>query len=73
MQLLTLRKFKKLRLLALRGNPVCGEADYKRFVLAHLPSLMFLDFAMVDANEVKDSRGHYQGKLFKCSDSCQLN
>uniref|UniRef100_A0A8C5TFW8 Dynein regulatory complex subunit 3 n=1 Tax=Malurus cyaneus samueli TaxID=2593467 RepID=A0A8C5TFW8_9PASS len=42
-----LRKLKNLRTLNLSGNPFCNHEDYTLFVVAHLPSLVYLDFKLV--------------------------
>ncbi|XP_022802864.1 dynein regulatory complex subunit 3-like [Stylophora pistillata] len=43
-----LRKFKSLRTLNLSGNPFSEEANYKEYVIAHLPDLVYLDFRLID-------------------------
>tara|TARA_B110000305_G_C19431405_1_gene636442 strand:- start:928 stop:1839 length:912 start_codon:yes stop_codon:yes gene_type:complete len=47
-----LRKFKKLHLVNLEGNPVCKEAEYKYMLLAYLPNVKYLDYALIQ--EVSD-------------------
>ncbi|XP_005523111.1 PREDICTED: leucine-rich repeat-containing protein 48 [Pseudopodoces humilis] len=42
-----LRRFKNLRTLNLGGNPFCSQEHYTLFVVAHLPSLVYLDFKLV--------------------------
>ncbi|NXV15601.1 DRC3 protein, partial [Cepphus grylle] len=42
-----LRRFKKLRTLNLRGNPLCDDEQYTLFVVAHLPDLVYLDYKRV--------------------------
>ncbi|XP_014748517.1 PREDICTED: leucine-rich repeat-containing protein 48 [Sturnus vulgaris] len=42
-----LRRLKSLRTLNLSGNPLCNEEHYTLFVVAHLPSLVYLDFKIV--------------------------
>ncbi|NXV31420.1 DRC3 protein, partial [Rissa tridactyla] len=42
-----LRRFKKLRTLNLRGNPLCDDEQYMLFVVAHLPDLVYLDYKRV--------------------------
>ncbi|NXA74670.1 DRC3 protein, partial [Thryothorus ludovicianus] len=42
-----LRRLKSLRTLNLSGNPFCREEHYRLFVIAHLPSLVYLDFKLV--------------------------
>nr|XP_030140982.3 dynein regulatory complex subunit 3 isoform X2 [Taeniopygia guttata] len=42
-----LRRLKSLQTLNLSGNPFCSEEHYRLFVVAHLPSLVYLDFKLV--------------------------
>ncbi|XP_010390620.3 dynein regulatory complex subunit 3 isoform X1 [Corvus cornix cornix] len=42
-----LRRLKNLRTLNLSGNPFCNKEHYMLFVVAHLPSLVYLDFKLV--------------------------
>ncbi|XP_069840337.1 dynein regulatory complex subunit 3 isoform X2 [Dendropsophus ebraccatus] len=48
--LIYLRRFKQLRTLNLSGNPLCEEEQYRLFVAAHLPDLVYLDFRLIDEN-----------------------
>ncbi|CAM4411602.1 unnamed protein product [Leuciscus chuanchicus] len=41
---LYLKQFKNLRTLNLAGNPICDEEDFKTFVTAKLPDLVYLDY-----------------------------
>lgn len=47
-QIIYLRRFKDLRTLSLSGNPIAELEDYKMFVCAHLPDLVYLDFHRID-------------------------
>jgi hypothetical protein len=47
-QLIYLRRFKDLRTLSLTGNPVAEAEDYKMFIHAYLPDLVYLDFRRID-------------------------
>uniref|UniRef100_A0A8C9TD26 Dynein regulatory complex subunit 3 n=1 Tax=Scleropages formosus TaxID=113540 RepID=A0A8C9TD26_SCLFO len=47
-----LRKFKNLRTLNLAGNPLCKESNYKVFIAAHFPELVYLDFRILDKQTV---------------------
>lgn len=58
-----LRKFKKLNLLNLEGNPVCKEAEYKYMLLAYLPNIKYLDYALIHEGEVTTAREQYQDEL----------
>lgn len=47
-QIIYLRRFKDLRTLSLSGNPIAEEEDYKMFICAYLPDLVYLDFRRID-------------------------
>ena len=47
-QISYLRHFKNLNSLNLDGNPFCQDANYKPFTIAHLPTLVYLDYRLVD-------------------------
>ncbi|NWY14577.1 DRC3 protein, partial [Aphelocoma coerulescens] len=48
-----LRRLKNLRTLNLSGNPFCNKEHYMLFVVAHLPSLVYLDFKLVRDSTVR--------------------
>ncbi|NWH39292.1 DRC3 protein, partial [Chloropsis hardwickii] len=48
-----LRRLKNLQTLNLSGNPFCSEEHYRLFVVAHLPSLVYLDFKLVRNSTVR--------------------
>ncbi|NWW64169.1 DRC3 protein, partial [Ifrita kowaldi] len=48
-----LRRLKNLRTLNLSGNPFCNKEHYTLFVVAHLPSLVYLDFKLVRDSTVR--------------------
>ncbi|NWW06956.1 DRC3 protein, partial [Oreocharis arfaki] len=48
-----LRRLKNLRTLNLSGNPFCDKEHYTLFVVAHLPSLVYLDFKLVRHSTVR--------------------
>ncbi|KAF5920546.1 hypothetical protein HPG69_007179 [Diceros bicornis minor] len=48
MNIIYLRRFKGLRTLSLSGNPIAEAEDYKMFICAHLPDLVYLDFRRID-------------------------
>jgi len=56
-----LRQFKSLRTLNLSGNPFSEEPNYKEYVIAHLPELVYLDFRLIDesAREAATERYKY--------------
>ena len=43
-----MRRFKNLNTLNLHGNPFCKEQDYHAYTIAHLPSLVYLDYRLID-------------------------
>ncbi|GMI09194.1 hypothetical protein TrVE_jg1212 [Triparma verrucosa] len=58
-----LRKFKKLHLVNLEGNPVCDETEYKMQLLAFLPSIKYMDYALIQPSDVANAREQYQDEL----------
>ncbi|XP_071963999.1 dynein regulatory complex subunit 3-like [Antedon mediterranea] len=48
--LVYLRRFRNLQTLNLNGNAFCDDDNYKPFVVAHIPSLVYLDFRLIDGN-----------------------
>lgn len=55
-----LRKFKKLNTLNLYGNPICEEENYKRFIAAYIPDLVYLDYRLLDEQTKKQASDEYQ-------------
>ncbi|NXN60621.1 DRC3 protein, partial [Rynchops niger] len=55
-----LRRFKKLRTLNLRGNPLCDDEQYMLFVVAHLPDLVYLDYKRVSDTTREVAVSKYQ-------------
>jgi hypothetical protein len=54
-----LRDFGNLRLLNLKGNPVCKEDDYHNTVFAYLTTLKYLDYELIEQSQfqkAKDSK-----------------
>ena len=47
-----LRQFTKLQAINLVGNPFCQEEEYRRYVLAHLKHIKYLDYRLVDQQAV---------------------
>ena len=47
---LYLRRFRKLRLINLAGNPICSDGEYRPYVLSHIKDLKYLDYRMVSEN-----------------------
>ncbi|XP_057572470.1 dynein regulatory complex subunit 3 [Hippopotamus amphibius kiboko] len=56
-----LRRFKDLRTLSLSGNPVAEDEDYRMFVCAYLPDLVYLDFRRIDDHmkELAETKHQY--------------
>lgn len=48
------RDYPALQSLTLRGNPLASEEGYPSFVMAYIPSLVYLDFCMIIDPEVQD-------------------
>lgn len=48
MNIIYLRRFKCLRTLSLSRNPISEAEDYKMFICAYLPDLMYLDYRRID-------------------------
>jgi hypothetical protein len=53
---LPLRKFKKLRALNLKGNPVTQEDDYLNSLCAYLTNLRYLDHRIIEASQFARAR-----------------
>ena len=60
---LYLRKFPKLRNLTLKGCPVCSDGEYMNYVLAHLPSLKYIDYRMIDESARATAKQQYLDSL----------
>ncbi|XDV13809.1 hypothetical protein PO909_002136 [Leuciscus waleckii] len=57
---LYLRQFENLRTLNLAGNPICDEEDFKIFVAAYLPDLVYLDYRLLDEQTRETAFAKYQ-------------
>ena len=58
-----LRQFNNLQAVNLVGNPFCQEDEYRRYVLAHLKFLKYLDYRLVDEQAVSQAKEQYQDEL----------
>lgn len=58
-KVLYLRGFKNLRSINLCGNPVSKEDEYKFFMAAHFPNLMYLDSKSLDEKTVSIQSGAF--------------
>jgi hypothetical protein len=61
--LLYLRTMQNLRVLNIKGNPVCHDAEYRYFILAYLDKIKFLDYGMVSKEEIQTAKEQYQDEL----------
>lgn len=61
MNIIYLRRFKCLRTLSLSGNPMAEAEDYKMFICAYLPDLVYLDFRRIDdhVKELAETKHQY--------------
>lgn len=50
-----LMRFESLRVLHCQGNAICRNEDYKSYCLAHLKSLKYLDYRLIDQESVSIS------------------
>jgi len=66
--ILYLRQFKKLRLVTVEGNPVCSDPECRIYILAYLPSLKYLDYALIDENEVISAKEQNQDELLEAQE-----
>ncbi|XP_077980345.1 dynein regulatory complex subunit 3-like isoform X2 [Glandiceps talaboti] len=55
-----LRRFKNLQTLNLSGNAFCDDPNYKAYVVAHIPSLVYLDFRLIDSNTRDSANEQYK-------------
>ena len=58
-----LRPFTRLQAINLVGNPFCQEDEYRRYVLAHLKHVKYLDYRLVDQQAVATAKEQYQDEL----------
>ncbi len=61
--LLYLRTMQNLRVLNIKGNPVCHDAEYRYFILAYLDKIKFLDYGRVSKEEIQAAKEQYQDEL----------
>ncbi|XP_010635722.1 dynein regulatory complex subunit 3 isoform X3 [Fukomys damarensis] len=60
MNIVYLRQFKCLRTLSLSGNPITQAEDYRMFIYAHLPDLVYLDFRRISEHVKELAELKYQ-------------
>lgn len=63
-----LRRFKKLKVVNLNGNPFCEQDNYKAFVVAYLSWVDYLDYAMIKEEFRNKSIESYQIALDELSE-----
>eukprot|EP01041_Mallomonas_annulata_P007933 gene7933-16247_t len=62
-QVIRLRQLRSLRMLTLKGNPIYEEPEYKMTILAYVDGLKYLDYALVDQNELHIAKEQYHDEL----------
>ncbi|PNI17230.1 DRC3 isoform 4 [Pan troglodytes] len=60
MNIIYLRRFKCLRTLSLSRNPISEAEDYKMFICAYLPDLVYLDYRRIDDHTKKLAEAKHQ-------------
>ncbi|XP_066432771.1 dynein regulatory complex subunit 3 [Eleutherodactylus coqui] len=65
--LIYLRRFQQLRTLNLSGNPLSEDEQYKLFIAAHLPDLVYMDFRLIDENIRDIAKVKYQYSIEELS------
>mmetsp|Transcript_21461 Transcript_21461/g.55771 ORF Transcript_21461/g.55771 Transcript_21461/m.55771 type:complete len:527 (-) Transcript_21461:107-1687(-) len=63
--LMYLRRFNDLRVVNLEGNPVSKDAEYRAYVMAHVKSLKYLDYRLLDQKEVVAAKEQFQDELLQ--------
>lgn len=64
-----LRTIPTLRILNLSGNPICKDADYRQYVLAHIKNLRYLDYYLIDKGAVVAAKERYQDVLLEIEEN----
>ena len=62
-EVMYLRRFEKLRIINLAGNPMCDEEDYVPYVLSHLPDLKYLDHRLARSEAKAMAREQYADEM----------
>jgi len=62
-QVIKLRQLRSLKMLALMGNAVCAEPEFRLSVLAYVDSLQFLDYASIDSQEKLNAKEQFHDEL----------
>ncbi|ORX37504.1 outer arm dynein light chain 1 [Piromyces finnis] len=61
--ILYLTRFENLRVLNAAGNKICNDKNYKAYILANLKNLKYLDYRLINQEEVEKSRAIYLDDL----------
>lgn len=61
--------FPRLGMVTLYDNPVCEERDFRNMVLAFLRNLKFLDYRLIEEEEVQTAKERFHNELLKVSDN----
>ncbi|CAN0260453.1 unnamed protein product [Lampetra planeri] len=69
-----LRTFPRLSSLNVRGNPLCEDEQYKFYIAAYLPNLVYLDFRRLDDNTKEQAfqKYHYLIEELKHNENIAL-
>eukprot|EP00960_Hanusia_phi_P049833 759816-Hanusia_phi.AAC.5 len=60
-----LRPFPNLRILNMQGNPCSKDPEYHMRIIAHLKDIVYVDYRLVDPEQVQSAREHFQDELFE--------
>jgi len=58
-----LHKFDNLRILNLAGNPITKMPDYVRYIIARFNKIRYLDFRLIDTEQVIDANEVFKSEL----------
>lgn len=61
--LIYLRRFEKLNTLTLSGNPFCKLEEYYKYTIAHLPSLVYVDYRLIDNVKREEAIEFYRDSI----------
>ncbi len=67
-----MRRLPALRTLSLKENPYCeSDEDWRGFVVALLPSLVFLEYHTIKKEEREEATARHQGDIFRAQNHVQ--
>ena len=58
-----LRGFANLQVLKLEGNKICDELNYKSYVIAHISQLKYLDYVLLDPEDIVKAKDEHRDDL----------